>query len=141
MVAAYAGSEATKMHGVLKTKVNPMSYTRLRYHIITSTKNRSPVITEEVEAIIYPALHLKAEDCGGKLLQVGGVADHVHVVTALPPTITLADFVREIKTRGSRAVTKAGVLKGPFRWQRGYSAFTLTPLDLSGINKRVSTNM
>ena len=115
-----------------------MSYTRLRYHIITATKNRSPVITEEVEALIYPALHLKAEDCGGKLLQVGGVADHVHVVAALPPTITLSNFVRTIKARGSRAVNKSGLLNGPFRWQCGYGAFTLNPLDLPGVLRYVA---
>ena len=115
-----------------------MSYTRLRYHVITSTKDRSPVISEDVEAILYPALYLKAEDCGGKLLKVCGVSDHIHVVAALPSTIALADFVREIKTRGSRAINKSGLLNGPFRWQRGYGAFTLNPLDLSDVIRYVA---
>lgn len=110
-----------------------MSYTRLRYHIVTATKNRSPAITAEVEAVIYPALYHKAKDCGGRLLKAGGVADHIHLVAAVPPTLALADFVREVKTRASRAVNTAGFYDGTFRWQRGYGAFTLNPLNLSQV--------
>ncbi len=110
-----------------------MSYTRLRYHIITATKNREMIITPEVEALIYPALQAKALECGGKLFQVGGVEDHVHMVAALPPSVALAAFVRELKTASSRAVNKAGLLEERFEWQRGYGAFTLNPLDLSTV--------
>ena len=115
-----------------------MSYTRLRYHIVTGTKNREPVITPELETIIYPALQNKAMDNGGKLLQIGGVEDHIHVVAAIPPTIAVADFVREIKTGSSRAVNKSGLLDWPFHWQIGYGAFTLNPFDLKDILRYVA---
>jgi REP element-mobilizing transposase RayT len=91
------------------------------------------IITPEVEALIYPALQAKALECGGKLFQVGGVEDHVHMVAALPPSVALAAFVRELKTASSRAVNKAGLLEERFEWQRGYGAFTLNPLDLSTV--------
>src|SRR5690606_11158743 len=115
-----------------------MSYTRLRYHIVTATQDRHPLITPEVEAVLYPALYRKAQDCGGRLLAVGGVADHIHLVAALPPTIALADFIRAVKARASRVVNKAGFYGGQFRWQRGYGAFTLDPFDLARVLAYVS---
>jgi len=115
-----------------------VSYTRLRYHIVTGTKNREMIITPALEEIIYPALQNKAMDNGGKLLRVGGVEDHVHVVAAIPPAIAVADFVREIKTGSSRAVNKSGLLDRPFHWQLGYGAFTLNPFDLTEILQYVA---
>jgi REP element-mobilizing transposase RayT len=108
-----------------------MSYTRLRYHIITATKRRAPIITPKVEAVLYPALQRKAQDGDGHLLRIGGVSDHVHMVAALHPSCAVSDFVRAVKAGSSRAVRRAA--DASFRWQRGYAAFTLNPLDLSRI--------
>lgn len=114
-----------------------MSYTRLRYHLAWATRNRSPVITPALEDVIYPALRNKAQEHDARLLQIGGVQDHVHLVAALRPTLALADFIREVKTASSRAVNRSGMQGGSFHWQRGYGAFTLNPLDLSGILRYV----
>lgn len=113
-----------------------MSYTRLRYHIITATQRRTPLITPEVEAVLYPAMQRKAQDENGHLLRIGGVEDYVHVVAALQPSCALVDFVRAVKAGSSRAVSRA--MDAPFRWQRGYAAFTLNPLDLSRIIAHVA---
>lgn len=110
-----------------------MSYTRLRYHIITATKRRSPLITPEVESVLYPALQQKAQDKNGHLLQIGGIADHVHMIAVLHPSCAVADFVRAVKAGSSRAANRSAVCEGPFRWQRGYAAFSLNPLNLSRI--------
>ncbi len=114
-----------------------MSYTRLRYHIVTATKRREPSITEEISPILYGALHAKAEERGAKILKLGGVEDHIHIVAAIPPTISLATFVREIKTASSRAIHKE-YPSTAFAWQPGYGAFTLNPLDLTAILKYVA---
>jgi putative transposase len=97
-----------------------MSYTRLRYHIVTATKHRDVVITPEVEAIIYPALQQKAVELGGKLLSIGGVEDHIHLVASIPPTLAVAMVVQRLKAASSRAVNAAEVLEGLFAWQGSY---------------------
>jgi REP element-mobilizing transposase RayT len=107
-----------------------MSYTRLRYHIVTATHRRAPVITAPLEGVLFRALRRKADDEGGRLLAIGGVADHVHLVAALRPTVALSDFVRALKARSSRAATRSDLLGAPFRWQRGYGAFTLDARDI-----------
>ncbi|PEN07994.1 hypothetical protein CRI93_06010 [Longimonas halophila] len=81
-----------------------MPYTRLRYHLITATHGRLPIITPNVEAVLYPALEEAALNAKGRVLQLGGVADHVHIVVALQPTMAVSDFMRVVKTHSSRRV-------------------------------------
>jgi putative transposase len=110
-----------------------MAYTRLRYHIVTATRQREPLITGEVERLIYAALHAKAAEHGAKLLAVEAVSDHIHIVAAIPPRIAVSTFVREIKTASSRAVNQQKIMEGEFHWQEGYGAFTLNPHDLAPV--------
>jgi putative transposase len=117
------------MHVMHSSQARLVSYTRLRYHIVTGTYQREPLITPSVEAVLYPALRVKAEDADGRVLQVGGIADHVHLVAALRPTRALSDFVRAVKT-GSCAAVRESFGAESFRWQRGYAAFTVAPHDM-----------
>ncbi len=110
------------------------SYTRLRYHLVFSTKNRQPFITPDIENLVYTALRRRAEDKGASIILMNGVADHVHIIAAIPPTINVADFMREIKTASTRSVRKMVYhLRLLFEWQDGYGAFTLDPDYLQGV--------
>ena len=60
-----------------------MSSPRLRYHLVTGTHKREPLITPSVEEVLYPAIRVKAEDADGRVLQIGGIPDHVHLVAAI----------------------------------------------------------
>jgi REP element-mobilizing transposase RayT len=62
----------------------------------------------------------------------GGTVDHVHLVAALPPTVSVSDFMRVVKTGSCHAVRQQ-FGKDSFRWQEGYGAFTVPPDDLDGL--------
>ena len=114
-----------------------MSHRRLYYHVVTATKRRAPLISAEVEAILFGAFEVKARAQGGKVIAVGGVEDHVHLVVAIPATIAVADSVRTLKASASRAVNDASAPDEGFQWQDGYAIFTLNPNDLGGIVRYV----
>jgi REP element-mobilizing transposase RayT len=114
-----------------------MPFTRLRYHIVTATHRRRPLITDAVEPVLYGALGTKTEDAGGRLLEVGGIADHVHLLVALPPSVSVSDLMRVVKS-GSCAAVRQAFGREAFRWQSKYSAFTVTPHDLDGLRDYVA---
>lgn len=62
-----------------------MPYWQLFYHIVWSTKDRLPLLTPEAEPIIYGFLRGKAIGLGATLFALNGIADHVHMVAAIPP--------------------------------------------------------
>jgi putative transposase len=41
-------------------------------------------------------------DLGAEVVRVGGVADHVHIVTTLPPTVSQAQLIEQIKKVSSK---------------------------------------
>lgn len=57
--------------------------------------------------------------------EIGGVADHVHLLIGIKPVHAIADLVREVK-RVSSAWIKEERRVREFAWQEGYGAFSVS---------------
>jgi REP-associated tyrosine transposase len=75
----------------------PQSLSKIILHIIFSTKNREPWLDSSVRSRMHAYLATICRDLGAELVHVGGVADHVHIVTTLPRTLSQAQFIEQIK--------------------------------------------
>ncbi len=58
------------------------------------------------------------------MLQINGVADHVHLLLGMKPNIALSDLVRDIKAGSSKFINEKRWIKGKFNWQEGFGAFS-----------------
>ena len=56
---------------------------------------------------------------------IGGVADHVHLLLALPTTMTVARAVQLIKAGSSGWIHQTFPALRDFGWQQGYGAFSV----------------
>lgn len=63
---------------------------------------------------------------GGIQMIVGGMPDHIHILTSLPPTKALSDFVRTIKADSSKWIKSLDASYSKFAWQDGYGAFSVS---------------
>jgi putative transposase len=72
-------------------------------------------------------------ELGAELVHVGGVADHVHIATTLPRTVSQAQLVEKIKKASSKWVKALDAQYRGFFWQRGYSAFSVSPSQLDAV--------
>jgi len=97
----------------------------MRYHLVWATKHREPLITPDMDPLLHATLFHHAESVGCKIIVVGNVADHVHVILAIPPARAASDLVRELKTATSRAIRRGFPIGDYFAWQKGYGIFTL----------------
>ena len=100
--------------------------TNLVYHMVFSTKNRHSLIHDELEDDLYPYLGGIVRGEKGRLLEVGGIADHVHLLAVLPPSISVSEMLQRIKGNSSRWVNAEGRSRGRFARQTGYGAFTVS---------------
>ncbi len=102
------------------------SYISLRYHVVFATKDRSPVITQEIRPQLYRYMagFMKAKEAG--TIAIGGVADHVHLLIWLRSTHQVSEFVRLLKLSSAKWMRESLNLRG-FAWQEGYGAFTVSP--------------
>jgi len=101
-----------------------MAYWRLYYHFIWTTKDRQPWIAPDMEANLYRWLHNEANKLYCPFFYIGGTADHVHVLTAVRPSVSPADFVKQLKGSSSRFISQE--FKRRFVWQKGYGVFSLS---------------
>jgi len=68
----------------------PQSLSKVIVHIIFSTKNREPWLDSNVRPRMRAYLTTICRDVGTEFVHVGDVADHVHIVTTLPRTLSQA---------------------------------------------------
>ncbi len=61
---------------------------------------------------------------GHKPIIINGVADHVHLLIGLKPSLALSDLIRDVKNNTSNFINKQGWVRGRFSWQEGYGAFS-----------------
>jgi len=101
------------------------TYLSLHYHLVFSTKDRTPLIEASWRNRLHEYLGGTVEGLKGFPQGVGGMADHVHLLVGLKATHCLADFMRELK-KASSAWVHDEIGMRPFAWQEGYAAFTVS---------------
>ena len=102
------------------------TYTKLLTHIMFSTKNRFPFINEQLRPRLFPYMGGIVRELDGKPILVNGIADHVHLLVALPPRLSLSDVLRTVKTNSSRWVHEEFPSLRKFAWQTGFGAFSVS---------------
>ena len=103
----------------------PSTYLSLQYHLVFGTKDRMPLIEAAWRLRLHEYLGGTIRGLGGFPEEVGGVADHVHLLVGLNATHCLADVMRELKKASSVWVHEELGILG-FGWQEGYAAFTVS---------------
>jgi len=100
------------------------TYTQILYQIVFSTKNREQTLINTGREELYKYIWgvLKNKNC--HLYRIGGVADHIHIITHLHPNIALASLVKDIKLASTDAIKKHNLFPSFNGWQDGYGAFT-----------------
>ena len=103
----------------------PQSLSHLFVHAVFSTKDRRALLrSEEIrrETYSYMAGILKNLPCHP--IKIGGVDDHVHMLSSLSKNIAFADMIGRVKGSSSKRLSEKGVLD--FAWQNGYGAFSVS---------------
>jgi putative transposase len=109
------------------------SLSKVILHIIFSTKNREPWLDANVRPRMHAYLATICRDLGAEFVHVGGVSDHVHIVTMLPRTLSQAQLIEHIKKTSSKWIKALDTRYRGFFWQRGYGAFSVSPIQLDSV--------
>lgn len=97
-----------------------MPYWRLFYHITWGTKGREPLIAPEWENSLHNVIAAKAQELGAFVYAVGGIEDHAHLAASVPPKISIAEFVGQVKGNSSHFVNHELNIDSYFAWQAEY---------------------
>ena len=100
------------------------TYTQILYHIVFSTKHREKTLTKEFRPELFKSIWgvLKNKKC--HLYQIGGVEDHLHIITSIHPSVALATLVKDIKLGSTSFIKEKKIFQHFNGWQDGDGAFT-----------------
>ena len=106
-------------------------------HLIFSTKNPEPFITEEIETELFPYMAKIFRDLKSPSLAINGDRDHVHILFSLGRVIAIADLIEELKANTSKWIKTKGSEFRNFHWQRGYGAFSIGQSSVPGLKRYI----
>ena len=115
-----------------------MSYRALLYHIVFRTHKSQRTITEAYERDLYNYIYGYLVNKGAKVYRIGGMPDHIHILVSIPPTVAIADLIRDMK-RTSALYMESERQKFPYfeGWGKSYGIFSYSHRDLDMIRQYI----
>ena len=109
------------------------TYSQIYIQVVFAVAGRENVIQKAWRDELYKYITGIVTNNKQKLISIGGVEDHIHILLGIKPSIPLSDLVRDIKTNSTKFVNQKRFHNGYFNWQEGFGAFSYSHSQLDGV--------
>lgn len=117
----------------------PQSLAKILVHIIFSTKERFKfLVDEQIRQEMHAYLHTVFKAFDSPTLLVGGVEDHIHILSSLSRNHAIAEIIREAKRNSSKWIKTKGGIYRKFHWQKGYGAFSVSQSQVNEVKNYIA---
>lgn len=82
------------------------TYSQIYIQVVFAVAGRENLIAKPWRDDFYKYISGIAREKDQKLISIGGVEDHVHILFGIKPSISLSDLVRHVKANSSRFVNE-----------------------------------
>ena len=114
-------------------------YSEINLHITWHCKNSLPLLTPRVELVAYRHVKEKIVNTRGVFVhEIGGTETHIHVAITIPPTLTISEYIGQLKGMSSHDTNKELSLRGKsLEWQGGYGVVSFGTGDLDWVKQYI----
>lgn len=112
----------------------PHTYTTNLVHCVFSTKERLNLIPMDQQERLLAYMFGIAKHLNVEILALGGTANHIHILLALPAKNSLSSIVRDLKANSSRWLSEK---RDRFSWQEGFGAFRVSPSQAPAVKRYI----
>ena len=109
------------------------NYLRLYVHFVWATWNRLPLIEPAWENALYHEIHNEVHQLNAKVLALGGIENHLHLLLRFTANHNVAGLMKQIKGGSAFFINQNEFTTNHFKWQGGYAALTVSQWNLSRI--------
>jgi REP element-mobilizing transposase RayT len=113
----------------------PQSLANILIHVIWSTKERRPFITNDVRPQLHGYMAGILKDIESPARVINSVADHAHILCQLSKNLAVCKLVEEVKKSSSKWMKEQGVKE--FAWQNGYGVFSVSQSNVIAVRKYI----
>ena len=116
----------------------PRSLARLHIHLVFSTKNREPLITDAVRDSLHAYMATVLQNLGCAPMLINSVEDHAHLIFDLARTVSISQAVEDVKKSSSKWIKTQGPEFAGFAWQSGYGAFAVSESNVEAVREYIA---
>ena len=110
---------------------------KLFFHFVWSTKNRLPLIDQDVENMLYKFIKGKCKREGYRLIELNGIEDHIHILVEFKPIHSVPEFANIIKGSSSHFINKQSGNSKNLYWQQGYGVLSVSENDVPAVQRYI----
>lgn len=116
----------------------PQSLARLHIHLVFSTKNREPLLTDPVRDFLHRYMASVLQNLGCAPVLINSVEDHAHLLFDLARTVSVSQVVEDVKKSSSKWIKTQGPEFVGFAWQAGYGAFAVSESNVETVRAYIA---
>jgi len=109
------------------------TYSQVYLQFVFAVKGRQSLINpknnEELQKYITGIVQNRKQ----KMLAINNMPEHLHLFVGFGTTMSMADFMEEVKAISSKFINEKGWVKGKFEWQRGYGVFSYSRSQIDNV--------
>jgi len=109
------------------------TYTQLYIHFVFVVQDRASLINKLWKDELYKYITAIVQNKKHKLISINGMPDHIHLFVGLNPQSSISNLMKDVKASSSKWINEKGFVKGKFRWQLGYGAFSYSQSHISNV--------
>ena len=112
-------------------------YSEIQLHITWHAVLSRPLLTPKIEPLAHRAIKQKIVNWPGAFVhEIGGTETHVHLAVTIAPSITISDFIGQLKGASSHDVNQS-IGSKVLAWQAGYGIVSFGTKDLEWVRSYI----
>ena len=113
------------------------TYTQCYFQLVFAVKYRNALIRKQWKDNLQKYITGIVQNHHHKLLAIGAMPDHIHILLGYNLNHLIPDLVEEIKTSSNAWINRERLSKLNFAWQKGYGAFTYSHDQIDNVVKYI----
>jgi REP element-mobilizing transposase RayT len=113
------------------------SKVRIYVHLVWGTYKHERILNRELREKIFQHLVERANELKIVINKMNIQPEHVHMGLELPADKSIAEVAQNLKGESSNWINDNELIRGKFRWQRGYGAFSVSISQLERVKNYI----
>ncbi|NOZ74215.1 MAG: IS200/IS605 family transposase [FCB group bacterium] len=109
------------------------TFTQIYLQFVFAVQDRISLIGLDWKDRLYKYIAGIIRNNNHKLIAINGIPNHIHVFIGYNPNQLVPDLLQDIKGDSSRWINEEGLVRGQFRWQQGYGAFSYSHSQIDAV--------
>ncbi len=118
-----------------------MSFIKVWLHIVFGTKNREPMLSNEIRGQVITHIKEYAKTKDIYIKAINGYYDHLHFIIALSSDQSISKIVNLIKGESSHWINQKGFYRSKFSWSDEYFAASIGESQLNTVQNYINNQV